>query len=356
MTRRRKLVLGLFTTVLFFSLAEGALRLAGFRFDATPRYMQFGHPDARDLAEVFQPDPTLLWRLIPGELYQPDQIRVSKQGFRGFEFNPVKPPDTFRIVALGDSCTFFGRLTSWPERLAGRFREANPGRDFDTINLAVPGYSSWQGKRLFETEGLLLNPDLVLIYFGWNDHWLNFGVPDRLQRLAEGRAFQARNALLRARFFQLTSWAVAKGRAAARSAAPAGFGESCESCRVPLTEFRNNLKAMVSLSRQRGAQTALITAPSGARRGSEVAAFVLESTMAPDGDWVLARHREYAQAVREVAAEENAILVDALAVFEQRADATFFWRDNIHLREPGLDLLAELVFEECREHFPPSRQ
>ena len=353
MTRTRRFSFGLLAALLFFGLAEAGLRLAGFRFDTQPRYMQFGYPDARDLAEVFQPDPALLWRLHPGELYAPDHIPVSQQGFRGFGFEPVKTAGTFRIIALGDSCTFFGRLTSWPERLAKKFGDADPGRAFEAINLAVPGYSSWQGRRLLETEGLALDPDLALIYFGWNDHWLHFGAPDRLQRLPRSRLVQARSLLARFRLFQLTSWAVAKARAAARSEAPAGAGEGCPACRVPLPEFRDNLRAMIALSREHGAEPVLITAPSGARRGEEAAAFLLESGMAPDGDWVLARHREYAEAVREIATEEKVILVDAAAEFERPGDAGLFWSDNIHLTEPGLDRLTELVFQACRDRLQP---
>ncbi|HCF93474.1 MAG TPA: hypothetical protein DEW46_00275, partial [Verrucomicrobia bacterium] len=59
------------------------------------------------------------------------------------------------------------------------------------------GYSSVIGLRLFERRGTQLAPDVVTLYYGWNDHWRGGSMPDRV-RLAErteGRWAKSRAAI-----------------------------------------------------------------------------------------------------------------------------------------------------------------
>src|SRR5438093_278244 len=73
----------------------------------------------------------------------------------------AKPAGGFRIVCLGDSVTFGFRVPlvfpdkptvydpyaqPYPRLLEDRLRAANPGRWIEVIALAVPGYSSHQGR------------------------------------------------------------------------------------------------------------------------------------------------------------------------------------------------------------------
>jgi lysophospholipase L1-like esterase len=86
--------------------------------------------------------------------------------------SPPIPPrkDRFRILAIGDSCTFGLGVNddqSWPSQLDQLL--AHNGYDADVINAGVPGYTSFQGKRFLETKGLSLSPDLIVACFGFND-------------------------------------------------------------------------------------------------------------------------------------------------------------------------------------------
>ena len=75
----------------------------------------------------------------------------------------------FRIIYLGDSCTQQG-FPGIIERLLNYFFGTDSLR-FECITLAVSGYSSYQGKVMAEMYGGLFEPDLVVVLFGWNDHW-----------------------------------------------------------------------------------------------------------------------------------------------------------------------------------------
>jgi lysophospholipase L1-like esterase len=87
-------------------------------------------------------------------------------------------------VTLGDSVTFGYRIPvvfaerpeeydhevlPYPLAMERDLRAANPGRDIEVVNLAVPGYSSHQGLAWLRSEISQLEPDLVIACFGWND-------------------------------------------------------------------------------------------------------------------------------------------------------------------------------------------
>jgi hypothetical protein len=60
--------------------------------------------------EVYDPDPRLYWRLRPNQncytKVNHQRVRINSLGTRGPEFQPSKPPQTIRILSLGDSRTF----------------------------------------------------------------------------------------------------------------------------------------------------------------------------------------------------------------------------------------------------------
>src|SRR5204862_1220499 len=104
-----------------------------------------------------------------------------------------KQPGAVRIVCLGDSVTFGYRVpVVWPDKpteydpewlpfpmlLEKQLRAANPNRQLDVITMAVPGYTSHQGLAWLRRDIDKLQPDLVVVSFGWNDASLS-DVPDR---------------------------------------------------------------------------------------------------------------------------------------------------------------------------------
>ena len=110
-------------------------------------------------------------------LYQREHLRASHT-------IPPKPPGGFRIVCVGDSVTFGYRVPAvfaehpdqydhsaipYPMPLENAMRFANPGHAIDSVDMAVPGYTSEQGRIRVERDLARYQPDLVTICFGWND-------------------------------------------------------------------------------------------------------------------------------------------------------------------------------------------
>jgi lysophospholipase L1-like esterase len=99
-------------------------------------------------------------------------IQHNSLGFREPEFPVQKPAGEFRVLALGDSFTYGSGVLAedaWPQVVERGL--AVGGRRVDVINCGFAagsytpdGYDAW-----VRTDGLLLDPDLVIVGFCLND-------------------------------------------------------------------------------------------------------------------------------------------------------------------------------------------
>jgi hypothetical protein len=90
-----------------------------------------------------------------------------------------KPADIFRVIVMGGS-TVMGDGSPRPsQNIVGMLRTAArdqrmtaaDGRRLEFINAGVDGYNSAQEYLFFVSELVRLEPDLVVVYDGWNDSW-----------------------------------------------------------------------------------------------------------------------------------------------------------------------------------------
>ena len=311
----RYLALSSLSVLLFVAVVEIGLRLSGFRYVLMPEDIEFGRPGPVEIRVAFEPEDFLFWvtRDYPEKL-----ARFARE----------RP----RLLFLGDSCTQLGR---WDElvvrRIARERGEAPPWG-----NLAVAGWSTFQGRRQLERDVVPLAPRVVTLYYGWNDHWIGFGVDDRT--VAQVRTvFSTRLAALRSA--QLAVKATVAWRAR-----ETGFPE-----RVALDDFRDNLASMVRTSRDHGIAPLLITAPSAHRRGAEPPE--LATRWLRELSDLVPLHQTYVAAVREVAAAEGVPLCDAAAHFASHDRETLeplFFADGIHFTAAGDRVFGEVLFR-CLE-------
>jgi len=100
-------------------------------------------------------------------------VRINSLGFRDRkEYSLEKPPNTFRIIVLGDSVTFgHGTLdeTTYPYLLEQQLRKWRPDVNWEVWNLGVPGYNTGQELAYLEEIGPRAQPDLVIVGFYPND-------------------------------------------------------------------------------------------------------------------------------------------------------------------------------------------
>ena len=131
----------------------------------------------------FQDDRFLLFRgtadfawdqlVFPSHLGVDYSVRMetNKLGFRDRDFTLAKPPDTYRIVCMGDSNTF-GQGVQTEETFSKRLEallQSIASPRFEVLNMGVSGYSSVLGWELFKREVLRYDPDCLVIGFASND-------------------------------------------------------------------------------------------------------------------------------------------------------------------------------------------
>jgi lysophospholipase L1-like esterase len=105
----------------------------------------------------------------PGSHYEWQDIRVeiNTHGLRGPEIDYVKPPDTYRILNLGDSIAMGWGVKedeTYGRRLEQKLNAASSADPRDeVINAGVPGWNLANELAYLGAVGLKYEPDLVLL-------------------------------------------------------------------------------------------------------------------------------------------------------------------------------------------------
>lgn len=242
---------------------------------------------------VHQSDPLLFYSLRPNATGRFNQVTVTTNslGLRSREIGP-KQPGEFRILSLGESSAFGAGVESkdtFVERLEHRLNEVARDEKYTVINAGVSAYSSFQSRIYLEHRGLLLQPDVVLIYHELADFLPTTNrealAPDRLGLpLSDKELFESQSqnfnrrllewsALYRLinrlsteyridRLQRLDDTASAEHinvpSALKNVSTPEGVRELNLPARVPLPDRRENLATMLALCKSAGAQLVVL--------------------------------------------------------------------------------------------------
>ncbi len=164
--RAAAILLGTAIALCVLVFAEGASRWLAPR--ALPDSLAGAADASWGRERVF--DPLLFWRMRPN-LERDGLPYTNRLGLRWPEIPEDKPADEFRILSLGESSTF-ARHIPWDanyshlvERRLGRV----DGRTVRVVNAGGPGDTLFQGVTWLVHRGFALEPDAVMVYFGFND-------------------------------------------------------------------------------------------------------------------------------------------------------------------------------------------
>jgi lysophospholipase L1-like esterase len=133
--------------------------------------------------------------------HYPDGTEASWNalGFRGPVVVRRKSPGTFRVILLGGSTTHGYQVNddeTIDAHMRALLRAEYPGIAFEVLNLGLDGYDSYQLAERFESDGLALSPDLVIVNSGINDvrnaRFQNLQIPDPRTVIWEGNLQQLR--------------------------------------------------------------------------------------------------------------------------------------------------------------------
>ncbi len=341
----KKLVASWLVTWGFFIGLEGILSLAGVEKEATSPIVIRGEEELDSTPkpgdEKVIMDPELLWRFAPGREWA--GIRINSLGFRDQEFTADKPAGTRRVIAMGDSCTAQG-MPPYSVLLHMLLQTDHPTPEpWHAYNTGVFGYSSIQGLRQFQITVRHFQPDVVTLYYGWNDHWL-YKKPDHMRMAVRLNPWRAAltEALQKKRLFGVLA------RAARQTGGHDIAAEEAHTdglvLRVPPELYRATLTQFVNEIRAAGAVPLLITAPSRSLTKSAVKGRTIRSI--EEGNRT---HAEYVAITREVAESTGAHLLDLAAIMESPEYDSLFSADGIHFEQPGLEFIARRIHEKRME-------
>lgn len=99
------------------------------------------------------------------------QWEINEKGYRGPNFETLKPENTIRIIVYGGSAAFDTRAdknSDWP-RLVEKLLHKAGFPHVEVINAGIPGHTAVESVGRFFTEGFMFSPDFVLLYNAWND-------------------------------------------------------------------------------------------------------------------------------------------------------------------------------------------
>jgi hypothetical protein len=123
--------------------------------------------------------PTRRYALRPhfsGKTYD-QPVQINSLGLRDYEYPYFKESNTFRILAVGDSCTFGVGLdlsNTYPKQLERMLRTKFSNKKIEVINCGVPSYNTVYEYLFLKEEGIKYHPDLVLIGYVYNDSVHNY--------------------------------------------------------------------------------------------------------------------------------------------------------------------------------------
>lgn len=352
---QKKLWFSLVVLVCVFAFVEVVLRIARIGEPPTIGVLRFGYDTGipvfdsdgiehegetyREMA-LFEADSNLFWKPVVNTPFTgADGLRLPTPSHKS------KGDGVYRIAIVGDSCSFLGKDV-YPNRLAGLIEESTE-RSVEVVNASCPGYSSFQGYRRLQTVWPW-KPDMLIVYFGWNDHWKSLnGQTDRDVMERQMLSNRARTWLGKSRIF----WCMYAARV---SLAPQSSIRNAP-VRVPLDHYRANLQKILYAAEQHDCPTVFITAPSAYREARmppwSYGFFGQFYGMMPDEVTDIPRtHSQYNDIVRSVAElNETANLLDVASKWdseaEEKRDPERFRSDRIHLTEVGHQEIAEQLFE-----------
>ena len=287
------------------------------------------------------PDLELLYRFNPGVMYH--GRRVNSMGFLDREVDPVKKKGTCRVICMGDSCTGQG-IPPYSGMLHKLLLE-NPitKEPWEAFNMAVHGYSSTQGLKLFQLRTKHMQPDVVSLYYGWNDHWRS-ELPDayRMATLVQnGWSAYVTNKLQSKLFYQFL----------VKSFKSVEYQQEFDSqkfvLRVSANEYRNNLTTLVEEIRSIGALPVLITAP----RNKTLSPHLVTHEQTDTIKDAMERHERYNDICRQVASDSAVPLLDLAKIFVDENLYDFFTKDGIHLTRQGREYIADNLYVVIKSNY-----
>jgi lysophospholipase L1-like esterase len=296
---------------------------------------------------------------------------TNSSGFRGPEFQPRKPPGTFRVVCLGESSTFGfhnSDTETYPFLLERLFQEQPSAVRVEVINAGFPYYNSGSITSLLQSEIWNLDPDIITVYSAYNDAgWpLHVGAIGRLvawlQDHSVGYVFM-RDAISTSTF--VNRWQRRMSRRLRRGGASLDTRAFDVRASQIVARYRRNYEGILSAARSRDIPVILIKQPMTARfghlQGTQYSKpyedeyrevwkkFEENGDLSPVENALLVHYR-LVDELEAIAKNEHADLVDNIAIVDR--DRKLLMASYVHLTAEGNLRLASALKPVIEKYLP----
>jgi len=202
------------------------------------------------------------------------------------------------------------------------------GRRYEVINAGVTGYTSLQGLRFLRREVLEWDPDLLVVSFGWNDHWAGAqDIADKDQHLPAQVVLDIQNLLGRTRIYRWLKYIVFS----IKKPPPAGFSRTQPVYRVGLDDFRRNIAQIITETANHRIGVILLTAPIAASPGTVQTG-------------VHKYHNKYNEVIRFFDSTLEVKVLDVALEFTKYSDVFDFPDQDLkHYNANGHKIIAEMI-------------
>jgi lysophospholipase L1-like esterase len=315
------------------------------------KYQQFvaGQGFVNEDAYAYEPDLRYGYRLKPNitttvqnyssalmvDKLPPWTIVSNAAGFRVSSNEQTKTETSGRtLYVLGDSSSFGWGVKyekSYPSQLTEKLNTISP---FNLRNLSLPGFSSFQGGLLWQELGDIEKGDWVILSFGWNDAYPSLQT-DR-------RQFDLRNSVLgkinwKLKHLLLFRWMRTWGL-------PKRARDHKEGLRVPLTQYQENLEALVEGVRGKGGKPVFVNVcnPTAYQDAAKV---TIENKKIPFFNFPSVL-KPYLSSIHDRFPDLFVTYFEAYGEgMEDDPMLAFLFPDHCHPNEIGHSLMAKVLFE-----------
>ena len=173
---KKQTLLGIIGLLILFLAVEAIANVwwvtqINCEFEENEIFMSMDEEKRRQLCVDLYEVKTSGDELIPNQ--ESSSVTINSLGFRGEDFSPEKPDNVYRIFMIGGSTMFGHGATSDQTTIPGYIQEFFQNHDvefkIEIINGGIQGADSFNELDLIKTRLLELDPNMILIYDGWND-------------------------------------------------------------------------------------------------------------------------------------------------------------------------------------------
>ncbi len=295
-------------------------------------------------------------------------VFVSSNGYRGPAFEVRKPPQVTRIIVLGGSAVFDHGVSdhasaetgSWPHLLGQRLTEEGL-KNVEVINAGIPGHSTSDSLGRLYAQLWMYDPDLVLIYHGWNDikFWKALEITPERPLISHVKPYDPTSnpftsyqgfwdkllsnsqlyLKVRNKYYMLRTNVGLEGAVDGTVERATDYDD------YGARQFHLNMELIVTASRIIGATPVMVTqatlvTPNNSSADRVRINYEYQNL---EHDAIVRAYQSTYDIIRDIGSRTDTMVIDAASLLNGRSE---LFNDHVHLRPEGSKVLAAVVADE----------